>query len=53
MTGWKGNISPKSKTKLKFSSLESAIVFAKRKIMNTKFFKKTSKIKNQKLCRKL
>ncbi len=31
MTGWKGNKLPISKTKLKFSSLDSAIEFAKSK----------------------
>ena len=31
MTGWKGNTPPISKTKLKFSSLDSAITFAKSK----------------------
>ena len=31
ITGWKGNVSPKSKTKLKFSSLDSAIVYAEKK----------------------
>ena len=31
MTGWKGNTIPKSKTKLKFTSLDSAKEFAKSK----------------------
>ena len=31
MTGWKGNKLPKNKTKLKFSSLDRAIEFAKSK----------------------
>ena len=31
MTGWKGNILPKIKLKIKFSSLDSAIEYAKSK----------------------
>ena len=31
MTGWKGNTIPKSKVKLKFSNLESAIAYAESK----------------------
>ena len=46
ITGWKGNISPKSKTKLKFPSLESAIAYAENKNYEYEvFIKKESKIK--------
>ena len=31
MTGWKGGIAPKNKIKIKFSSLERAVEYAKKK----------------------
>ncbi|MDC3024430.1 ETC complex I subunit [Alphaproteobacteria bacterium] len=46
ITGWKGNISPKSKTKLKFSSLASAIGYAEKKNYEYEILKrKESEIK--------
>ena len=46
MTGWKGNISPKAKTKIKFSNLDSAIAYAESKNYKYQVIKSsTEKIK--------
>ena len=46
MTGWKGNILPKYKTKIKFSNLDSAIAYAESKNYKYKILNKhESKIK--------
>ena len=46
MTGWRGNILPKSKTKLKFSNLDSAISYAENKNYEYKILNKNeSKMK--------
>ncbi len=43
MTGWKGGISPKSKIKIKFSSLDSAIAYAQRENFSYEIITKTKK----------
>ena len=43
MTGWKGNILPKYKTKIKFSNLDSAIAYAESKNYKYEVIKTSTK----------